>query len=608
MLARTVWPLLVFSSTVFAQDDAVVVTASRTEQRLRDAIPHTTVLTRREIEDSQAVDVPSLLRREAGVEVRQNGGIGGVSALFMRGNRSSQSLVLVDGVRVEDAGFSTSAIQHLMLDDIDRIEIVRGNVSSLYGSGAIGGVVQIFTRQAQGAPAPYGEATAGSRATGGLRAGYGGELGAVRFNVTAARFDTRGFSQIDPQLGPAANPDADGYRNESASGNLAWRLGARHSVGASFLASRGRADTDGVDLFSVPPDAPQFTHRSAQDLGMLQGWWEARFVERWKSRITVAQGTDYRTDQRNGSFDNRSNTRSRQLIWDHELRLAPSHQLTAGLERLRQKLANEGSFAVGNRARDVEVLRAGYLGRFGAHSLQANARTEEYSDFGRADSYFLGYGLDLTEAWRFTAATSTAFRAPTFQDLFGFGGNPALEPERARTHELGIQWARGSDRVRVVAFDTEYRDAISFDPVSFTAANVGRASVTGWETSYSARLWGIDLRASLTLQDPIEGPDNARAVRRAKRFGAISAARSFGRWRLGADFSAAGAHRDFHIATGVDVRQAGHEVLNLMARYAFSRELFAALRVENALDKDYSLVHGYNTAPRGAFLTVGWQP
>src|SRR3954466_15478596 len=233
--SRVLLALALFPSIVLAQplpdDDAVVVTASRTEQRIRDAIPHTTVITRKDIRDSQAVDLPTLLRREAGIEVSQSGGLGGNASLFTRGGRSAQTLVLIDGVRVEDAGFGTTAIQHLMLDDIERIEIARGNVSSLYGSGAIGGVVQVFTRRGSGAPAPYGEVTAGSRDTTQLVAGYGGELGSTRFNVSALRLETRGFSAIDPRFAPLANPDDDGYRNQSVSASLAQRLGVDHELG-----------------------------------------------------------------------------------------------------------------------------------------------------------------------------------------------------------------------------------------------------------------------------------------------------------------------------------------------------------------------------------------
>src|SRR5262245_48896452 len=223
---RRAAPLLAFCSLAFAQtdDDPVVVTASRTEQRIRDAIPHTTVLTRKDIQDSQAVDLPTILRREAGVELSQDGGLGSTASLFMRGSGSAQTLVLIDGLRIENAASATTAIQHLMLDDIDRIEVVRGNVSSLYGSNAMGGVVQVFTRRGSGAPAPYGEVTVGSRDTTKLLAGYGGEFGDTRFNVSALRLDTRGFSAIDPRFDPA-NPDDEGYRNESITASTTQRLG-----------------------------------------------------------------------------------------------------------------------------------------------------------------------------------------------------------------------------------------------------------------------------------------------------------------------------------------------------------------------------------------------
>src|SRR5688572_23873459 len=212
-------------SLVLAQEDAVVVTASRTQQRLRDAIPHTTVLTEKEIRDSQAVDLPTLLRSEAGFEMAQTGGIGAVpSPLSLRGASTARTLILIDGVRMEDAGFSFTALQHIMLDQVERVEIVRGNVSSLYGSNAVGGVIQVFTKQGHGEPSPYGKVMGGSRNTSEFHLGYGGDLGATRFNVTASRFDTRGFSAIDPALAPLANPDPDGYRNESLTLSGSHRL------------------------------------------------------------------------------------------------------------------------------------------------------------------------------------------------------------------------------------------------------------------------------------------------------------------------------------------------------------------------------------------------
>ncbi len=601
-LAIAALPAVVLAQSAPA-DDAVVITASRTEQPLRDAIPHTTILTRKDISDSQAVDLPSLLRREAGFEYTQNGGVGAVTGLFMRGGRSAQTLILVDGMRVEDAAFGSTAIQHIMLDEVERIEIVRGNVSSLYGSGGIGGVVQVFTRRGHGSPASSAEITAGSRGTSKLSAAYGGEVDATRFNVALSRFDTRGFSAIDTRLAPLANPDPDGYRNESVSGSLIQRISAQHEVGVLMYNSRGRLDYDSA--FGPPTD----THRSAQDLGMLQAYWEAHPVERWTSRLTLGEGTDYRTDLLNGAFNNSSNTRSRQLIWDNRLRAAPAHEFAVGLEALRQELQNSGLLPQ-RRDRNADVARLGYLGKLGAHSLQVNLRTEDYSDFGRANTHFLGYGYDVTQAWRLTASTSTAFRAPTFIDLFGgFGGNAALRPERARTYELGVQWADGPNLVRVVAFDTRYQDAITFDVQ--TVRNVRKASVNGVESSYSGRLAGFDLRAALTVQDATEqepGGQELPAIRRAKRYGSLAAYRSLGRLRLGGELIASGARPDINIVSAARISQAGYSVINLTARYDIDKRLFVGARLDNALDEKYQLVNGFNTPRRGVFLTAGWQP
>lgn len=600
--ALVAFPLSVFAQPA-AENDAVVVTASRTEQRLKDVIPHTTVLTRREIRDSQAPDLPSLLQREAGFEFTQNGGIGTVTGVFLRGGRSAQALVLIDGVRIEDAGFGATAIQHILLDEVERVEIVRGNVSSLYGSAAIGGVIQVFTRRGEGTPAPSAEVMAGSRGTSRLQAGYGGQIGDTRFSFSASRFDTDGFSAIDQTLAPGANPDRDGYSNTSFSGNLSHRLSPRNEIGFTMYATSGRVDYDSA--FGLPTDV----HVSDQELEALSVWWEGRPLDRWKSRVKLAQGTDYRTDTLNGTVSSRSNTRNRQASWDNDWLILPSHTVSLGLESLRQTLDNSAFAQVPDR--DVGILRAGYLGRAGRHSFQLNARSEDYSDFGGADTYFAGYGFDLTAEWRAIASTGTAFRAPTFQDLYGFGGNPALKPERARTHELGVQWASGAHRLRLVAFDTEYRDAITFDLSTFTVRNVRNASVEGFETTYIGRIGGFDLRASLTVQDAIEQEPNAQplpAIRRAKHHGALSAHRSFGQWRFGGELLSSGPRPDNDIATFTRLDVGGYSVVNLIARYQFDRHLYVAAKLENAFDEKYMRVHGFNTAGRGLFVTAGWQP
>lgn len=602
--AVSVAVLAAFALPVYSQnEDSVVVTASRTEQRMRDAIPHVTVLTARDIRDSQALDLPSLLMRETGFEFSQNGGVGTVTGIFLRGGRSAQALVLIDGLRLEDAGFGAAAFQHIMLDQIERVEIVRGNVSSLHGSSAVGGVIQVFTKRGRGTPAPSFEATLGSRGTAKVRAGYGGEVGGTRFNLTVSQFDTSGFSAINPNLAPNANPDRDGYRNTSLAGSLSHRFSPQHEAGATVFSTRGRVDYDSA--FGAPTDV----HKSAQDLGNASVYWEARWLSWWKSRFTLGQGSDYRTDTLNGNFAGNSNTVSRQFIWDNEIRLAPEHLFTVGAENLRQTLANSGFTRL--LRRDAGTFRGGYLGHIGRHSLQLNARRDDYSDFGTANTYFTGYGFDLTDVWRLTASASNAFRAPTFQDLFGFGGNAALRPEQSRTSELGVQWAAGPHRLRVVAFDTKYEDAITFDNVTFTVRNVRKASVRGFESSYTGSIMDFDLRASFTVQDPMEQEPNAQAlqaIRRAKTFGSFSAFRSFGAWRLGGEVLASGARPDTNIVSGARLLEAGHTIVNFTARYQFDKNLYVAAKLENALGEKYQLVHGFNTPGRGVFLTIGYQP
>lgn len=606
-MRRSAFALLWFASLSFAQEDAVVVTASRTEQRLRDAIPHTTVITRGQIRESQAVDLPSLLRTEAGFEFSQNGGTGAQTGIFMRGGRTSQMLVLIDGVRVEDVGFSQTAFQHLMLDEIERVEVVRGNVSSLYGSNAMGGVVQVFTRRGRGAPMPYADVMIGTRGTNKLTGGYGGQLDTgTRFNVTGTRFSTRGFSAIDRRLAPNANPDNDGYDNESVSANASHRIAAAHEIGASFLKARTHTEFD-------QSGGPATTaNRSDQNLSMMQGWWEARFLPRWRSRLAMSEGTDYRRNYNNNAFADGANTRSRQVVWDNDISVAASHTISVGLEKLEQDHVN--ATLAGGRVlrREVDVWRLGYLGRFGDHSIQANLRGDDFSDFGKAETHFAGYGYDLTDAWRFIASHGTSFRAPTFQDLYGFGGDPTLKPERSRTGEIGMQWAAGPHRLRVVAFATRYQNPIVFNLITFKVANALHLSADGVESSYSGRLAGFDVRASLTLQDPRQrdpGEEEGQAIRRARQFGSLAVSRSFGPWRIGGDITGSGARRDTTFAfPRVYAREAGYTLVNLTARYNFSRDLFAGVRVENVLDEEYKLAWGFNTARRGVFLTVGWQP
>lgn len=580
--------------------DAVVVTARRGEQPLVETIQHTTVITQRQIRESQAVDLPSLLRKEAGVEFLQQGGTGSVSSLFIRGTGSTQSLILIDGVKVSSLTTGRTAIDQIMLDQIERIEIVRGNVSSLYGSEAIGGVIQVFTRKGHGAPGMSLYAGGGSQATGRVAFGYGGETDRTQYALHVSGFNTAGFSALRPGASPTADPDRDGYRNQSLSANISHFWAPDQKLGLTHFGSVGRVHYDDAFASAITDKQTADTRVSASSLVSHN-----RITDRWLSRVTLSQGEDINDTYLNAASNARVKSVTQQAAWQNDFNLAPDHRLALGLDHSRMNVSSTTAYA--RTARSVDGLFASYAGRIGAHSLQINGREERYSDFGRVGTYLAGYGLDLTTEWRATASASTAFRAPNVNELYyPFGvGNPNLKPERAKTGELGLQFRSAGHLLRAAVFHTRIEDMIQVFPI----INIDKAVIDGAELSYTGRLGDTDIAASLTIQDPRDGLTQAPLIRRAKRFGSLSASHSWGRVRMGMEVLASGDRQDNHLTAFPTERVllAGYEVLNLIASYRYDDMTRVSVRLDNAFNQDYSLAHGYNSRPRTLFAALEYR-
>ncbi len=583
--------------------DPVVVTASRLDQPLTDTIAHTTVITQKDIRESQAADLPSLLRREAGFEFVQNGGIGTSSSIFMRGGDGRQTLILIDGVRVGSATLGTTSIEHVMLDQVDRVEIVRGNVSALYGANAIGGVIQIFTKQGYGAPRAEAQAMAGSRGTYRVSGGYSGSIDDTRFSLNVSRFQTNGFSAINTRQAPKANPDNDGYRNVSFTGQLSQRLAAGHEIGLRAYQSAGKVEFDSA--FGRPTDF----HNLDDTLSSYALYSENQFTSSWKSHFTIAQGADKLTSFTNGATTGRFNTENMQYLWQNDFSLARGHVVTAGLERQQQRVDSTTVYRVTGRKVNSAVLA--YSGRLNAHQLQASIRRDQYSDFGGANTWLMGYGHEINPRWKLTAMRSNAFTAPTFNQLFfpGFG-NPSLQPEKALSNELGLQYAAGTHLLRLALFHIDYRNliqSVAAAPGVFQSLNIGQARVEGAELSYTGQFDGWDIRASLTAQDPINTATGAQLRRRGKTFGNLLVNTTLSGWRLGAETIIGNSRPDNDIVSGAPVTLGGYTIVNLTARYPLAKNTYLAARLENAFNEHYQVAHGYNTPGRGLFISLAWQ-
>ncbi len=609
-----------FVPPVYAADDElktlspVVVTASRLEQPQTEALPHTTVISSEQIRESGASDVISLLNRQAGIEILQSGGSGMQSSLFMRGAEASQHLILIDGIPVRDATMLGMAapLQHILPEHIERIEIVRGNVSAIYGSGAIGGVIQIFTKRGTGSPSVNLSAEAGSRGTTRLGAGVSGQSGNTRYALSMARFKTDGFSAVDTSQFPSENPDDDGDKNLSLTTALSheWQKGHELGVRAYFHDAEFDYDNFGDGPVTRIDDGTSRQHTVAL-------FSKNRLSAKWLSTVTLSETEITRSDKGVDAgtvlSDSNYKSRARLLQWENELSLSPDWVLTGGLSAAKERATITSYFSWPESAwgpagssssgyspsRSNRSMFAGLNGKSDAHSMQLNVRYDDVGDSGSDATGYLGYGYALTPKWKFIASASTAFLAPNLYQLYDPSfGNPELKAERALTHEFGFQYATGPTLLRTTVFSSRTRDLIIWNGSGYS--NIGKARNHGLELSASSHVAGFDVHASLTLQNPKNKVTGERLLRRAKTLGSLALSKGVGDWRFGGDVQYAGLRKD----GAADMPS--YWLANLNVHYVLDKTVTLYGRMENLFDRDYQTVYGYNQPSRGIFVGIRW--
>ena len=597
--------------------EILIVTGTRTEQPLKQELLHSTVITKQEILDSQAPDVATLLRSLAGVEVTQNGGLGKLSSIFMRGTESDHVLILLDGVRINSATSGTTALEHIMLDSIERIEVVRGNVSSLYGSEAIGGVIQLFTKRGGGAPAFNISESVGSHGTQRVSAGFSGSADATSFSINAGKVRTIGISAINAEIVPTANADTDGYNNATLNMQVKQAFSANHQLSGALFSTRGESEYDSA--FNSATTDLNNTKAALEKLSLTS---DNQFTPLWHSKFQLARGTDDSKDYKNGVEKSRFKTVNKQLTWQNELQLTDTQRVNLTAEHLKQTVASDTVFS--QTARSANSLLGGYVGDYGAQQAQFNLRSDRYSDFGIANTGLLGYGLAFADNWRATASVSTAFKAPTFNDMFypfedygtfggiaySYVGNPNLRPERSRDKELGLRYATSEQRMDMVYFDNRIRDLITLNNLpALSVINIDRARIDGTELSYVGKFGDTQLKADVTRQNPRNARSGQILVRRAKIFSTVGITQQFGGFKLGGEWQHSGVREDNHVTAYPTQRVtlAAYDIINITTNYALDKHLDLLIRVNNLFNKDYMLVHGYNTLGRTLFIGLNYQ-
>lgn len=596
LFLSTVSPATLASEAAAATLPSVVVTATRTPQPREALVADVRVIDAEAIARAGALGLGELLQLEGGVELSTTGGPGQVSGLFIRGANSNHVLLLVDGVRINSATVGTNAFEHLPLAQIERIEILRGPGSSLYGADAIGGVVQVFTKRGERTEASVGAGRWGERQA---SAGLGRQLGATRLSLQAALRRTDGFSATSEAAGFLFDPDADGYRNASLSASVEHELAAGHSLALRTLATRATTHFDaGIGSDDLNRQRLASTALESRN----------RLAEGWRSTLRLARGSDHlRTE---GSFASFFDTDQDQATWQNDLD-ALGGQLVAGLEARREKVASDTLFTRATRRQ--QAVFGGYSASLGAQRIEASLRHDDDSQFGGHFSGRLGWGLALAPQWRLNAALGSAFKAPTFNDLyypftdfgggFSFQGNPALRPERSGSAELAARYDDHGTQAGLTLYRSRIRDLIA--STGTTMINVNRARLAGLTLDGARRLGAWHARGEFTAQQADDADSGSRLPRRARRFGSAGLDYAPGPWRLGAQWQASGDRYD-RLGNDPARRLGGYGLLHLVAGWNLTPEWSLAARLNNALDKRYELAQGYQTPRRNLFVSLAY--
>ncbi len=564
-------------------DDTIVVTATRSAQDPDRALARTSVITRAEIELAQAPDLLELLRQQAGVDVTRTGGPGAQTSLFLRGSNSNHVLVLIDGVRVAAAGTGGFAWELIDPGLVERIEIVRGPRAARWGSDAIGGVIQIFTRQPEGQQlrAAYGRYRDRS-----LQLGVGGAEAGL--GVAARRVG--GFSAQN-ERGFAFDPDDDGLELLSAA------AGGSHPLGNGLLGWSARISDGEIEFDQGVSDVTNYSARVEYQAGEAGGW-------RWSGSSALYRD---RLDTRTAFGRSENITRRIQAGVQGERELTAGAFWLVGADAWQESGVARNSWA---DSRHNLGAWSGLDGRRGSFDYELSLRADRDQLFGSAVTGNVAGGWRPSEDWRLFASAGRAFRAPNFNQLFSpgfsglFAGNPELDPETSVSLELGADWQFSSVAgLQASVFQTRIEDLIDFAGENFQAINLRRARIQGVELAYRLTSQHWRGRAQLTWQDAEDRDSGQALLRRPDEKAGLSLDRLFagGHW-LGLEL--------VYIGRRLDVGQVelpSHVLVNVRGGWQWSESLRLEGRLENAGDRVYEPAFGFNAAGRSLFVALNYQ-
>lgn len=592
----------------------VLISANRQVEARNDSSAANTVFTRDDIDRLQPDSVTDLLRRVPGVQISQSGGRGSIPGVYIRGTQSAQSLVLVDGQRIGSSTSGDSNLQHINIEQVERVEVLRGSRSVIYGSDAIGGVIQIFTRRGgeQGLQ-PRMHTGFGSNQTWERSLGLSGGDERTRFNLGASLDETAGINRTHESY--PSDGDHDAYRNKSLSLSLSHALTEDIEIGANVLDNRGKSEFDSpFGRYDYVTDK-SYQQQPYNDFNVssVSSYIDAQINEVWKTRVELGHSENRETTLDKLS-DERSvfNTYRDSVNWQNDLALNERHSLMLGGDWYEDRINSTTAFDEDSRWNRAAFIQH----RFQADSFstELGLRHDDNQQFGSQNTWSGTFTLPLNPDNEVLLTYSEGFRAPTFNDLYypDFS-NPDLKPETSKSYEL--QWRSQlteSSRLETSLYRTDLEDAIIFGSNS-RPENVASARINGFEAALKQELFGWQSNLGVAIIDPRDRDTGHTLARRARRTLSLDLDRQFDRLGLGASWQAVSSSYD-----DLNNQQplGGYALLGLRSSWELNREIKLELKVDNLLDKGYSRAlysyqgsqYGYREEGRAWMFGVTWTP
>ncbi len=575
------------------EPEEILVAANRIEQPISAVMAASTVIDRESILASSAQNLAELLAGVPGMQFSPSGGQGAQTSLFLRGTESDHTLIMIDGVQMTTVG-SAGRLEFIPLDQIERIEIVRGPRSSVYGSEAIGGVLNIITRPRVTEDFSGNvKLMLGTEGSNNSNLALKGKLGQTTLSLNASHRETDGID-----FSKRGSPDDDGYENDSLSFSFSHQFNDRISLSSSYSAFAALSDYDDG---TVDTDSQQLATTLAASLSTN---WDMSLIAEVFEEDSINSGAFGTTTSR---------TENRKLSWQNTYTVSPGSVFSFGLDQQQQQLryATFGALQT-NTSRDNDGVYGVFIHDSEPFDFALSLRNDDNEEFGNHSTGSIAIGHDFNDSLRVWMSYGTAFKAPNLIDLyvdfpsFFFFANPNLEPETSASTELGVQAQFWGAQWQLNVFRNDIDDLISSNATFSSLANIQKARVNGIETTVSARLVGWQIDAALTVMDHQNRSTGIELLRRPGQTFSLNMAREFGSLDLAINLLAQSDHLDIDPSSFANSRVGGYATFNLIAGYQISDAMELRLRLGNITDKDYQIVDGYNTYGRTAQLSLNY--